>query len=86
MLKLTRLPSGCTPMVSLIFSSLVTPNWLAAFECFDEFGAAWYMGKRIIPLFLLPPSAKPALAAEVRAGTSSLFSERADRTASTSPV
>jgi hypothetical protein len=34
----------------------VTPNWLASLECFNEFGAAWYMGKRIIPLFLLPPS------------------------------
>jgi hypothetical protein len=35
---------------------LVTPNWLASSECFAEFEAAWYMGKRIIPLFLLPPS------------------------------
>jgi hypothetical protein len=37
---------------------LATPNWLASLECFNEFGAAWYMGKRIVPLFLLPPSAK----------------------------
>jgi hypothetical protein len=37
---------------------LVTPNWLASSECFAEFEAAWYMGKRIIPLFLLPPSTK----------------------------
>jgi formylglycine-generating enzyme required for sulfatase activity len=37
---------------------LVTPNWLASLECFNEFGAAWYMGKRSIPLFLLPPSTK----------------------------
>jgi hypothetical protein len=29
---------------------------LASAECFNEFGAAWYMGKRVIPLFLLPPS------------------------------
>jgi hypothetical protein len=36
----------------------VTPNWLASLECFYEFGAAWYMGKRIIPLFLLPSSTK----------------------------
>ena len=43
---------------------LVTPNWLASLECFNEFGAAWYMGKRIIPLFLLPPSTK--LNAEVK--------------------
>jgi formylglycine-generating enzyme required for sulfatase activity len=32
---------------------LVTPNWLASGECPSEFRAAWYMGKRIIPLFLL---------------------------------
>ncbi|MEL6662653.1 MAG: SUMF1/EgtB/PvdO family nonheme iron enzyme [Pseudomonadota bacterium] len=32
---------------------LVTPNWLASAECPSEFKAAWYMGKRIIPLFLL---------------------------------
>ena len=34
---------------------LVSVNWLASDECFNEFRAAWYMGKRIIPLFLLPP-------------------------------
>jgi formylglycine-generating enzyme required for sulfatase activity len=34
---------------------LVSANWLASDECFNEFRAAWYMGKRIIPLFLLPP-------------------------------
>lgn len=34
---------------------LVTANWLASDECFNEFRAAWYMGKRIIPLFALPP-------------------------------
>ena len=32
---------------------LVTPNWLASPECPSEFKAAWYMGKRIVPLFLL---------------------------------
>ena len=32
---------------------LVTPNWLGSGECTAEFKAAWYMGKRIIPLFLL---------------------------------
>ena len=32
---------------------LVTPNWLASIECFGEFKAAWYMGKRLVPLFLL---------------------------------
>jgi formylglycine-generating enzyme required for sulfatase activity len=34
---------------------LITENWLVSHECFNEFRAAWYMGKRIIPLFLLPP-------------------------------
>ena len=33
---------------------LVTPNWLASSMCFNEFRAAWFMGKRIIPLYLLP--------------------------------
>jgi formylglycine-generating enzyme required for sulfatase activity len=32
---------------------LITENWLASNECFNEFRAAWYMGKRIIPLLLL---------------------------------
>ncbi|MGH6936239.1 MAG: TIR domain-containing protein, partial [Methylocella sp.] len=35
---------------------LVTQSWLASLECFSEFRAAWYMGKRILPLFLLPPA------------------------------
>jgi len=35
---------------------LITANWLSSSECFGEFEAAWYMGKRIVPLFLLPPS------------------------------
>jgi formylglycine-generating enzyme required for sulfatase activity len=34
---------------------LITENWLASDECFGEFKAAWYMGKRIIPLFALEP-------------------------------
>ena len=33
---------------------LVSPAWLASDECFAEFRAAWYMGKRIVPLYLLP--------------------------------
>jgi hypothetical protein len=37
---------------------LVTENWLASLECFGEFVAGCYLGKRIIPLFLLP-SAPP---------------------------
>ena len=32
---------------------LVTENWLASYECFGEFQASFYMGKRMIPLFLL---------------------------------
>jgi formylglycine-generating enzyme required for sulfatase activity len=32
---------------------LVTENWLASHECFGEFQASFYMGKRMIPLFLL---------------------------------
>jgi formylglycine-generating enzyme required for sulfatase activity len=31
----------------------VTDHWLASDECFGEFKAAWYMGKRIIPLLAL---------------------------------
>ncbi len=34
---------------------LVTERWLASDECFAEFRAAWYMGKRIIPLLALGP-------------------------------
>jgi len=34
---------------------LVTERWLASDECFGEFKAAWYMGKRIIPLLALAP-------------------------------
>ena len=33
---------------------LVTENLLGSHECFGEFVAASYMGKRIVPLFLLP--------------------------------
>jgi hypothetical protein len=34
---------------------LVTERWLASDECFAEFRAAGYMGKRIIPLLALGP-------------------------------
>jgi formylglycine-generating enzyme required for sulfatase activity len=44
----------------------VTRDWLASPECFNEFGAAWYMGKRIIPLLLLPPSTKLNAEAKTR--------------------
>ena len=33
---------------------LVTADWLASSKCFGEFEASWLMGKRLIPLFLLP--------------------------------
>jgi hypothetical protein len=32
---------------------LVTENWLSSDECFGEFTASFYQGKRIIPLFAL---------------------------------
>lgn len=35
---------------------LVTPNWLASDECFGEFTAAWYQGKRIVPLLAGAPA------------------------------
>jgi hypothetical protein len=33
---------------------LATANWLASKQCLAEFDAAFYMGKRVIPLLLLP--------------------------------
>ncbi len=32
---------------------LISENWLRSNDCFNEFLAAWYMGKRIMPLLLL---------------------------------
>ncbi|MBX2855993.1 MAG: SUMF1/EgtB/PvdO family nonheme iron enzyme [Rhodobacteraceae bacterium] len=32
---------------------LVTENWLSSSNCFSEYLSAWYMGKRVIPLFAL---------------------------------
>ena len=67
---------------------LVTPHWLASLECFSEFGAAWYMGKRIIPLFLvpLPPNSmkrpKPGstgYAARIKGSTSHRAKKRGGR-------
>src|SRR5262249_9413398 len=37
---------------------LVSQSWLASNECFNEFRAAWYMGNRTIPLFMLSPEAQ----------------------------
>jgi hypothetical protein len=45
---------------------LITENWLASHECFGEFKAALYMGKRIIPLFVLPPTARRSKETEQR--------------------
>ena len=39
---------------------LVTERWLTSDECFAEFRAAWYMGKRIIPLVALQPGSTPS--------------------------
>ena len=33
---------------------LVTPDWLASSECFGEFTAGWYLGRRMIPLVCGP--------------------------------
>ena len=46
---------------------LVTPNWLASDECFGEFTAAWYAGKRIIPLLSVGNSSLDALQAKRQA-------------------
>jgi hypothetical protein len=42
---LRRAGSSCRVVLSL-----VTPNWLASSECFGEFTAGWYAGRRMIPL------------------------------------
>ena len=47
---------------------LVTENWLASDECFGEFRAAWYMGKRIIPLFALRRSRASSAEKSAREG------------------
>jgi hypothetical protein len=46
------------PGTCRVVACLVTQPWLASDECFGEYKAAWYLGKRIIPLFLLAPKAK----------------------------
>lgn len=43
---LRRATSACR-----VVFCLVTPAWLASDECFGEFTAAWYQGKRLIALF-----------------------------------
>src|SRR5262245_46290058 len=42
---LRRAKSACRVVLCL-----VTPNWLASDECYGEFLASWYNGKRTIPL------------------------------------
>ncbi|KRS16426.1 toll/interleukin-1 receptor domain-containing protein [Roseovarius indicus] len=43
---------------------VLTENWLNSSDCFNEFQAAWYMGKSILPLFFVdidaPGSGEPA--------------------------
>ena len=36
-----------------VILSLVTPDWLASSECFGEFTAGWYAGRRMIPLICI---------------------------------
>ena len=45
---------------------LVTESWLSSYECFGEFQASFYMGKRMIPLFLLATSGSRSEEAERR--------------------
>ena len=43
---------------------VLTENWLTSSDCFNEFQAAWYMGKSILPLFFVdidaPGTGEPA--------------------------
>jgi len=43
---------------------VLTENWLNSSDCFNEFQAAWYMGKSILPLFFVdidaPGTGEPA--------------------------
>lgn len=45
---------------------LITENWLSSYECFGEFQATFYMGKRMIPLFLLVTAGSRSDEAEKR--------------------
>ncbi|MDF0602098.1 toll/interleukin-1 receptor domain-containing protein [Psychromarinibacter sp. C21-152] len=38
---------------------VITRHWLASSDCFNEFQAAWYMGKSILPVFLVDLAAPP---------------------------
>jgi len=50
--KLSESAGACRVM-----AFLVTENWLSSADCFGEFVAGFYMGKRMIPLFCLPAGA-----------------------------
>src|SRR5262249_1702297 len=56
---LRRAKGSCRVVVCL-----VTEEWLASDECFAEFQAAWYMGRRLIPLLALRKSPADAKATE----------------------
>jgi hypothetical protein len=49
---LRRAGSSCRVVLSL-----VTPGWLASSECFGEFMAGWYAGRRMIPLICVAGAA-----------------------------
>ena len=36
-----------------VIMCLITDNWLSSANCFSEYLSAWYMGKRVMPLFAL---------------------------------
>ncbi len=60
-----------------VVACLVTERWLASVECPSEFRVAWYMGKRIAPLYLIDdehalPEASMATLARVRAESQGL--------------
>jgi hypothetical protein len=46
--SLRRAKASCRVVLCLI-----TPEWLSSDECYGEFKAAWYLGRRIIPLLCL---------------------------------
>ena len=53
----TRRESCCSPRISTaacrVVICVLTENWLNSSDCFNEFQAAWYMGKSILPLFFV---------------------------------
>lgn len=53
--ELRRRKASCRVVICL-----VTSNWLSSHECFAEFLAGWYAGKRMIPLLVLKDAALDA--------------------------